>query len=465
MGPAPPMTTRRGRVSWALFDWANQPFFTVVTTFIFAPYFASQVVGNPVAGQALWGTIQGVAGIIIAVTAPVLGAMADATGPKKPWILAFQLLTVAGCVALWWAYPGRPQSVVLVVVAMIVATVGAEFSIVFNNALLPSLVRGEAVGRLSGFGWALGYAGGLVALVLVLVVGRPQLFGLGAAGGGPLFGLDATSFAVERATGPASALWLIVFVLPMVLFTPDHAATGRHGVDALRQGLRRIAETLRRLRQYRNLVRFLAAFMIYNNGLVAVIAFGGIYAKGVFGWSTTALGLFGIVLVVFATIGALIGGRLDDRLGSRRTIALAIIGTAFATLGLLSITVDSILFVISVPPMTPGGGLFATPQERAFLAFAVVLGVCMGPMQAASRTMVARLAPADMVAEFYGLFALSGKATAFVAPFAVALATTYFASQRAALVVVLVFLLAGYVLLHRVREDRAGGIPHDAKMR
>lgn len=462
------MTTGRGRVSWALFDWANQPFFTVVTTFIFAPYFAAEVVGDPVAGQALWGTIQGVAGLVIAVAAPVLGAMADATGPKKPWILAFQLLTVAGCVALWWAFPGRPESVVLVVVAMIVATIGAEFSIVFNNALLPSLVRAEAVGRLSGLGWAMGYAGGLVALALVLAAGRPQLFGLGSADGGPLFGLDAATFAVERATGPVSALWLIVFVLPMVLFTPDHAATGRRGMAALGQGLRQIGETLRRLSRYRNLALYLAAFMIYNNGLAAVIAFGGIYAKGIFGWSTTALGLFGILLTVFATLGALVGGRLDDRLGSRRTIALAILGVAAASLGLLSITADAILFVVPVAPMAPGGGLFATPQERAFLAFALVLGVCMGPMQAASRTMVARLAPADMVAEFYGLFALSGKATAFVAPFAVALATAYFASQRAALVVVLVFLVAGYALLRRVREERAPGlapIPHAPKMR
>jgi UMF1 family MFS transporter len=437
-----------------MFDWANQPFFTVITTFIFAPYFASVIIADPVRGQAVWGYTQSVSGLIIAVLSPILGAMADAGGAKKPWILAFQALTVAGCVALWWAAPGGAHTVPLVLVAVIVATIGAEFSIVFNNALLPTLVPPERMGRLSGFGWGMGYCGGLIALFAVLAASRPELVGIATPPGEALFGLDRASHALERLTGPASALWLAVFVLPMFLFTPDTPRSGLRPLAAARVGVAHLIETLRRLSRYRNQLIYLLAFMIYNDGLAAVIAFGGVYAAGTFGWSTTELGIFGIVLTVFATAGCFAGGWLDDRIGSKRTVQIAIVGTIVAALGIMSIGRAEILFAVPVAPKAPDGGLFASAAEQAFMAFAFILGVCMGPMQAASRTMIGRLAPPGMVTEFYGLFALSGRATTFMAPFLIGVFTQVSGSQRAALVVVLVFLVVGFVLLHFVKSER-----------
>ncbi|MBN9487346.1 MAG: MFS transporter [Alphaproteobacteria bacterium] len=453
---APAEASGLGKFSWALFDWANQPFFTVVTTFIFAPYFANVVIGDPVQGQTVWAFTQSTAGIFIAVLSPFLGAMADAGGRRKPYVFAFQLLLVAGCATLWWAYPGRPDLAQPIAWAVIVATVGAEMSIVFNNAQLPNIVRPERMGRLSGFGWGLGYVGGLIALFIVLAVSQPAMFGLAPTNDRPLFGLDAASHELERLTGPASSLWLIVFVLPMFLFTPDQPKPySVPMLEAARKGGASLLATLRRLRHYRNALTFLIAFMLYNDGLAAIIAFGGVYASATFGWTTTTLGIFGIILTVFAIPGAFLGGRLDDWLGSKRTVQLATFGVILATVGIVGITSDRILFFLPVDALAPDRGLFGSPQEKAFMGFALLLGLCMGPMQAASRTLIGRLAPPGMSGEFYGLFALSGRATAWMAPFAIGVVTTAMHSNRLGVACVLVFLVLGFALLWPVRETRA----------
>lgn len=446
---------RRGQIGWALFDWANQPFFTVITTFIFVPYFTGTMVGDPVRGQVLWGDIQTIAGFTIALLSPVLGSIADAGGPRKPWIAFFQAVTVIGCILLLWAYPGRPDMIWIVALGLIIGTIGAEFSIVFNNAQLPALVSPARMGRLSGLGWGLGYCGGLIALFVVLIVSRPELVGITPAEGKTLFGFDKASFEVERLIGPAAALWLMIFVLPMFLFTPDGPRSGLSKIAAARQGVAGLIATFRALRHYRNPLTYLIAYMIYNDGLAAVIAFGGVYAAGTFGWGTVSLGIFGIILTILATIGAFSGGTLDDRIGSKRTVLIAIIGVMIATLGIASIGRDTILFVVKVAPPVKDGGLFASAPEQAFLAFALLLGMCMGPMQAASRTMIGRLAPPQMSGEFFGLFAFSGRATAFMAPFLIARVTEGTGSQRLGVMVVLVFLVVGFILLLRVREERA----------
>ncbi|MBV8394475.1 MAG: MFS transporter [Alphaproteobacteria bacterium] len=428
-----------GQFSWALFDWANQPFFTVVTTFIFAPYFANVMIGDAVAGQTEWAFTQSTAGLFIAVLSPFLGAMADAGGRRKPYVFAFQLLLFAGCAALWWAYPHRPDLARAISWAVVAATVGAEMSIVFNNAQLPDIVRPERMGRLSGFGWGLGYVGGLIALGTVLAVQFSR-------GNDP-------HFTLERLTGPASSLWLLVFVLPMFLFTPDHAKPHRVSLAAAaRQGVTSLLTTLRELRHHRNALLFLIAFMLYNDGLAAIIAFGGVYASATFGWTTTTLGIFGILITVLAIPGAFLGGMLDDRLGSRRTAQLATAGVIVATVGIVSITADRILFVLPAAPLSATRGLFGSLEEQAFMAFALLLGFCMGPMQAASRTLIGRLAPPEMRGEFYGLFALSGRATAWMAPAAIGMVTASTQSNRLGVACVLVFLVVGFVLLAGVKE-------------
>ena len=443
--------SRLGKFSWAMFDWANQPFFTLITTFIFAPYFVSFVVGDAVQGQAIWGYTQAFAGVVIAVVAPFLGSIADAGGRRKPWIGAFTALAVAGSCALWYATPGvGPGGLAFIMVMIVVATIGVEFAIVFNNAMLPNLVGKARMGFLSGFGWGLGYIGGLMALVIVLLG-----FSLSDV---PLWGIDKAAHEHDRIVGPLSGLWFAVFVIPLFLWTRDTAGRGLGTAAAVRQGVGTLRDTLRALPRYRNVALYLVARMLYCDGQSAIFAFGGIYAAGLFGWTTTALGLFGIILVAFAAVGAFGGGWLDDQLGSKKVIALSVVGLIGGTLGVISFSDGVAFFFLDVSMPTAGFGLFSSEAERIFLAITVILALSGGPAQAASRTLLARLAPASMMGEFFGLYALSGKATAFMAPLAVALLTSTFASQRAGISMILVFLVIGLGLLMFVREERAADL-------
>jgi len=189
--------------------------------------------------------------------------------------------------------------------------------------------------------------------------------------------------------------------------------------------------------------------------VTAVIAFGGVYFAASFGWGTTQLGIFGIIVTIFAAIGCFVGGWLDDRIGSRNTVLIALVGMALATLGVLSLTGDSVLFFIDTPQIQPGGALFASLQEQVGLIFATLIGICLGPSQSASRSLIGRLSPPGMFGEFYGLFAMSGRASSILAPLLIGVVTQVTDSRRLGIAVVLVFLFAGMALLLAVREARA----------
>src|SRR5215213_7575787 len=246
--PYPP---RRALVGWVLFDCACQPFFTLVTTFVFAPYFAAALARNPVEGQSLWGYATAAAGLTLAVLSPVLGSIADARGPKKPWIALCGAVLVIACATLWFAAPGAPHAIAVALLAFAVATVAAEVAAVFNNAMMPRLVPPQRLGRLSGAGWATGYAGGLVSLVLVLgfLAAVPET-GKTYLGVTPLFGLDPAAREGDRFTGPFSGLWFLAFVWPLFLFTPDLPRTGRAAGDAVRHGLAQVRTTLADARRH-----------------------------------------------------------------------------------------------------------------------------------------------------------------------------------------------------------------------
>ncbi len=444
--PAP----RRAVVGWVLFDPACQPFFSLVTTFIFAPYFASAVVSDPARGQELWGFATGLAGLIIALASPLLGAIADAAGRRKPWIAACGVALVAGCATLWIAVPGDESRVPLILGAFVLATVGAECAITFNNAMMPGLVPPERLGRLSGIGWAAGYGGGLIALGLVLAFcATSPTTGLTLLGHPPAFGLDAAAREGDRIVGPLCALWFLMLVTPMFLFTPDRPRGLPLGM-AIRGGLRDLRALLRRLKGQPNLARFLIANMIYSDGLVGLFSLGGIYAAGTLGWGSVQIGIFGILILVAGIAGALAGGWLDDRIGGRRVVLIALACLFLAALGILSLGRDSLLF--GLIRTAPGSGLFGTLPEQVYLGLGLLIGLVAGPLQAASRTVLARLAPPEHLGEFFGLFALSGRLTSFAATTAVAVVTGLMASQRAGVAVLLAFFAVGGVILAGVRE-------------
>jgi UMF1 family MFS transporter len=436
---------------WVLFDWATQPFYTLVVTFLFGPYFVNGFIGDPALGATLWAYATGGAELVAALLAPVLGSIADAGFPRKPWIAGFSVLLVAGLCGLWLAVPGQTGMAPLVLLSFALATIGAELATVFNNAMMPSLVSAERLGTLSGIGWATGYVGGLVSLVIVagLIVADPGT-GKTLLGLNPIIPVDLATRADERLVGPFSALWYLIFVMPLFLFTPDRPGTRaeapvKTGINQLFAGAKDLY-----LNQ-RQIALFLLARMLYADGLGAVFAFGGIYAASVFGWGASELGLFGIILTIAGTVGAASGGVLDDRLGSKRVIGWTLCLFIFASIGVLSVDKTHVLLVHAVEPKAPGSAPFSSVGEQVYLAFAILIGLASGPIQAASRTLLARLSPPEKTTEFFGFFSFSGKITAFAAPLAIGAVTAATGSERLGISTSVVFLIAGLLLLQRVR--------------
>jgi UMF1 family MFS transporter len=384
------------------------------------------------------------------VAAPFLGAIADAGGRRKPWIAFFAILLMLCTALLWFGRPGGEGLGLVGIGALIaLANLAYDGSLVFHGAMLTALAPRARIGRLSGLGYALGNLAGIVLLVFVLVfIYLPAQ---------PLFGLDRAAHEHERIAGPLCALWFAIFSLPLFLWTPDRRATGLSAGQAVRRGLSSVVRTVKSLRQHRNVAAYLVARMIYNDALNVMLAFGGVYAAGVFHWGAIESAVYGIVLSVFAAIGGLLGGVLADRIGTKRALLLSIGGTMLAALASLGFAPDRLFFVFPYVPGTRVAALplFATAPELFYIATVMGIAVCLVATYANSRTMMARIAPESRMTEFFGLYALSGEATAFVAPLAVAYATQASGSQQWGMAVIVAFLGLGFVGLSFVREERA----------
>jgi UMF1 family MFS transporter len=408
--------------AWATYDWASSPFFAVIVTFVFATYFSEAVAPDAVSGTAWWGWAMTGSALLIAAASPVLGAIADVGGRRKPWLLLLSVTSAAATAALWWVAP-EPAFVLLALLLVVLANTTLEIGQAFYNAMLPDLAPGGQVGRWSGWGWGLGYASGIAALGLLLLLFIQTET--------PLLGLDKATAEHVRIAGPFVALWLLIFALPLFLVTPDRPQGSLPAEEAIRQGLSMLRRTLRDLRHYRQIALFLLARLIYNDGLNTLFAFGGIYAAGTFGMDTGEIIGFGIALNVAAGIGAFAFAWADDRWGSKPTILTALAGLLlFGTIALLA------------------------TDKGVFFWIGLGVGTFVGPAQSASRTLMARLAPADRRTEMFGLYALTGKVTAFLGPFLFGTATYLAGTQRAGMATILVMFVIGGGLLTLVREPR-----------
>ena len=411
----------RGIISWCLFDWANSPTPTIVITFIFAPYFARAIAGNEAEGLALWSWGIAVSAFVIAILAPVTGAIADAGGRRKPWVTGFSLIMVVATAALWFCAPDA-RWIIPALVLVAVVNIAFETSIVFYNAMLPDLVDPSRFGRLSGWAWGLGYAGGIACLLLVL-----GLFVLAD----PLpFGLERGEAEHIRFVAVVTALWFIVFSWPFFLFTPDRPASGRSPAEAVRSGIRQLVDTLREFRQHRTIIRFLIARLLYVDGLNTLFALGGVYAATTFAMDEESVLLFAILLNITACAGAAFFGWIDDRIGARRTLLVSL----------------GALIVLSVV-------VLITESTLWFWILGGLLGIFIGPVQSASRSLMARLAPSHMTGEMFGLFALSGKITSFAGPLLVGVIAYATSSQRLGMAVIVVLLAAGWLVLCTLEEQ------------
>lgn len=422
--PADPHRAR-GLVAWAFYDWANSAFPTVIQTFLFSAYFTTAVAADETSGTALWGNATSLAAVAIAIASPVLGAIADQGGRLKPWLATLTMLTALATATLWFVKPD-PAYALFALVAMGVGAFGFELGTVFYNALLPAIAPRHLLGRISGWAWGLGYMGGLACMAVALVV-----FITPAE---PILGLEAAAAEPVRAVAILAAFWILLFALPLFLFVPDRPATGVAPLVAIRRGVATLAETLKALPRHANVARFLLAKMIYIDGLNTLFAFGGIYAAGSFGFTLPEMLVFGILLNVTAGLGAAGFAWVDDWLGAKPTILIS--------LGCLTLLALAIL----------------TTDDRVwFYGLALAIGIFLGPTQAASRSMMARLAPPNLTTEFFGLYALAGKATAFMGPAVLALATTMFDSQRAGMATIPPFFVIGFLILLTVKEPKAVG--------
>ena len=414
---------RRAILSWFSYDWGVTAGHAVIDTFIFSVYVSRSVAATPAEGTAAWGNALAVSGLIIAVLSPLLGAIADRTGRRKPWIAGFTLLAIAAMLALYGVTP-EPGSLPLALAGLVVMVAARELAMVFYNAMLPTLAPPDHLGRLSGWGWAAGYLGGLACLVVAL-------YGLVKADP-PLFGLIGTAAQENvRAVAPLSALWLAAFALPLFFWTPDQPATGIGWRQAVREGLAALKQTVLEARKYRDIGWFLLASAFYRDGLATLTGFGGLYAAGSFGMSFSEILVFAMMLNVTAALGAAGFAWIDDRIGGKPTIIVTLVGLlAFAS------------------------GILLVHDKSWFWGLSLGLGTFIGPSQAAGRSLLARLAPEGMVTEMFGLYGLSGKAAAFLGPLALGWATAAFDSQRAGMATILIFFLAGLLLMLKVREPR-----------
>lgn len=438
---------RRRIWGWMLFDLAQQPYATLGLTFIFGPYFAAVATGAFVAqgadpgeagaqAQSLWGTAQTFAGLAIALSAPFLGAYADASGHKVPWIAGFSVVYVLCAASLWFLMPDGTH--LLPVLALFwLGFVAGEAALNINNAQLPSLAAGGRVGRISGSGAALGYWGGVVSLVVMLLFFAQSGDGPTLLGQPPALGLDMEAQEGTRAVGPFIALWYLVFILPYFLWTRDPPGPRRR--PPIREVLRDLRATFSDVLRRPSLRSFLLGSMLTRDALGALYSFGGIYATLVLGWTVIEIGVFGIVAAVAAAVLTWAGGLADQRLGPKPVIVSA----CWALLAVCTVIVGVSRESVFGLPLPEGSRL----PDLLFYLCGAAIGGAGGAMYSACRTLMVRHADPARAGEAFGLFALTGRATAFLAPALIAAATAITGSTQLGFVPVILLFLAGLWLL------------------
>ncbi|RYH04053.1 MFS transporter [Salipiger sp. IMCC34102] len=440
---------------WMAFDWASQPLYTLGLTFVFGPYFAAvatdffmgEGLDRAAAGaeaQGLWSAGQAISGLLIAITAPFLGAFADNSGRKVPWIAGFSVVFVIATALLWNLTPDGTW-ILPALVVFYVAFFASESALNFVNAILPSLGDRHEVGRISGSGASFGYWGGVASLfiMLLLFVEDPES-GVTLIGLAPALGLDPAAMEGTRAVGPFIAIWFAIFMVPFFLYVRDDP---RLGGQSTRIGAvwGELKQTLRGVMRRRSLRSFLLGSMFYRDGLNALYGFGGVYAAIVLDWSTINIGIFGIVAAIAAAIFTWAGGLADQRFGPKPVIITCIwllIGVSIVIVGMSRAQLFGV-------PLPAGSSI----PDILFFVAGVVIGGAGGATYGASRSLMVRHTDPDRPAEAFGLFALTGKATAFLAPAAIALFTYLTGNVQLGFLPVIFLFLLGLALLRWVDKD------------
>jgi len=430
-------------LAWSMYDFANQPFTNLVLTFIYGTFFTTVIASNEIVGTQQWSHAISITAIVVALLSPFMGALADKGGYRKMFMFFFTWLTIIATTVLYFVLPGQ---VIRALFWFVLANIGFEMGSVFCNAYLPDISHSKNIGRISGYGWSLGYVGGLLSLALAmffLVQTDTPIFGF-------LKG-EAGAYQNIRATNLLVAVWFAVFSIPTFLFVKDKKPDTKAFLKNAKHTLKGFRSTANELRNYPQIIRFLLARLVYNDGLVTVFAFGGIYAAGSLNFTFDEIMVLGIVLNITAGLGAFLMGYLDDKVGGKKTLKVTLLGLMLAmALAVFAPEIRPFLQYVFGGSSVPDW----VSAKNIFWIAAVLIGAFSGPNQASSRSLMGRFTPEAKKNEFFGFFAFSGKATAFVGPFLLGALTVAFDSQRAGISIVFFFFLFGYFLLGRVDEEK-----------
>lgn len=451
----------RGAVSWALFEWARNPYVILCLIYLFAPYLSATVIGDPVRGQETIAGWHKFGGIAVALTAPFLGAAADRMGHRKPLLFVAVALLTPAIFIQYWAVPDGMAGLPLWGVGAAIVACGVLFAYteVLHNSMLPGAAPARLLPHVSGLGLALGNAA-----AVIMLAGVAWAFALpgtvdapGLIPSEPLFGLDAALHEPSRAIPALCAIWFAIFSVPLFLWTNDQKATGVGFLTAARGGVASVFGTIRKLRDHRDAAIFLIARMLYADGKGGILIFGGVYAAGAMGWDMLEMCAFGVILSVFAVLGGFLAGWLDERIGARNAVLIEIGVTFVCLMGMVSMTADRIFFVV---PVVPGEAvwdspIFATAPELAYIGVTMLIAISITAAYASSRTLLAHLSPKGMEGEMFGLYALAGSATAWLAPLLVEEFTGAFESLRIGFGSIAILLVIGFVMMLFVRQPNA----------
>jgi UMF1 family MFS transporter len=442
-----------GALSWALHQGARDPYVILITIYIFMPYFSTVVVGDPVRGQAMVASYGFWSGLIVALTAPLLGASVDRLGPRKPGILLGVILMVPMIFSLWWTKPdGSGLSISMVVILATLISVIFSYIEMLHNSLLIRAAGLKDAHRASGLALSCGNGLSVLALIFVLwAFALPGKVDWPFIPAHPLFGLDPLKHETDRIVAPMAALIFAVWTIPLFLFTPDEPKTGIRFIEALKGGARTLKGMLATLRGHKDAAVFLGARMIYVDAMTALLLFSGVYAAGAMHWGVLDMLIYGVTLSMFAVFGGFFGGWLDGRFGPKRAVQIEILGTVLCLIGQLGMRPDRLFYLWPFDPAAHAkvwnGPFFTTLPEVLYLFLGFGVAVFVTGSYASSRTLLTRLIPANQTGAFFGLYALSGTATVWLGSMMVQLFTNLFQSQQAGLMSIGGMMMVGFVAL------------------
>lgn len=424
---------RRRQRAWVLTDWAREPFFSIVLSLVFPPFFVSMLVRDPVRGTASWGYMLAGSAFLLVLCAPLAGRLADRSAHRRLWILFLTLLAAAalallGSIAVPQDAAAGFERLLFVLLLCALAQLSVELMRVFTDRLLPEIAPPDDIARLSGLGVGLGFAASFLFLVALQWVE-------GASAG------EFEAGTVERIATIGTGAWLAVFSLPLLLTMKERPVTAS-AMGTRRGGpVQSVRAIVHSLRDEPNVSKFLLARMIYWDGTMALFAFFSILASTTLGWGTAELATFGLLALLAGASAGLLAGHVDRRLGARNTVLVSLLGMMACTI---------LLAAVAPSHSAPGAPrAFDSLEGRIFLAVGVLASVFLALIMASSRALLMRLAPPERLGEYLGLYVVVGRASSFLAPLLVALGATLSGDQRTGVLGVSLCLLAGGMLLLR----------------